>query len=231
MIEVNDFLTEDRARACAMEILTAFEEKSNNENLEVDFNLSKGKMVETLESPNTWFKFDCRDSGGNLQEVFEYFTELWRNEKTTEEDANKVKKFEDLISKMLSSQVEIDSFGNLLRRVLFKQVPKEILPIDKVKFHRVEFAGEDESGYILRIKKFAKVDSDTGDYVDQPQSVAKELIQIHTETGQDFKSIIEEKKRIGDPKYKMVADANLERYVRDVTVAFSADYSFCNQPA
>lgn len=231
MITVNEFLTENRAKSCAKEIIAAFAEKGSNESIEVDFNISKGKMVESLDRPNTWFKFDCRDSGGALQEVFEFLTQLWQNDSTTEEDSHKVKEFENLVTDQLRYQVKTGELGDILRRVLFKQIPKAILPIDKINFHRVEFAGEDEQGYLLRVQKFAKVDGDTGEYSEQPQSVSKELIEIHTETGRDFKDIIEEKRLSGDPKYKFVADAHLERYIRDVTVILSADYSFCQNPA
>tara|TARA_B100001778_G_scaffold334668_1_gene347042 strand:- start:2395 stop:3105 length:711 start_codon:yes stop_codon:yes gene_type:complete len=231
MTTVIEFLNEDRAKACAQEIMTAFEKQGSSETIEVDFNLSKGKMVEPLDQANTWFKFDCRDAGGALQEVFEFLTELWRDESTTEEDAERVREFERLVVSFIESMTNAETLGTILRQSVFKSVPAELLPIKEFRFHRVEFAGEDEQGYLLKVEKLAKVDPETGQYIDTPQTVAKELIQIHTETGKDFKDIIEEKRLAGDARYEFVADARLERYVRDVTVTLSADYSFCENPA
>ena len=230
MTPVTDFLNEDKAKTCAQEIIKAFEEKGNSENIEVDFNLSKGKMIDPLHQTNTWFKFDCKESGGVLQEVFEFLTKIWRNESTTQEDAKQVKKFEDKIVENLNSYGDNNKIKNAIRKSVFKSVPEQILPIKYINFHRVELAGEDEQGYILKIEKFSKVDEETGQYSEHPQTIAKELISIHTETGKDFKEIIEEKRLAGDARYKFVADAHMKRYVRDVTVSFSADYSFCENP-
>ena len=228
MTSISDFFTSSLAEKCAQEILVAFKENGNSETIEVDFNLSGGKMVEPLNKTNTWFKFDSRESGGSLQQVFESLTELWRKDSTEEGDAQVVRDFELQVNSHLQSQVNTCELADILRKVIFQSVPAAILPIEKVKFHRVEFAGADEQGYLLRIEKLARVDRETGQYIDPPQALAKELIQIHTETGQDFKEIIEEKKLAGDARYELVANAHLERYIRDVTVTLSGDYSFCD---
>lgn len=230
MSKAAEFFTREVAEECAKEILRAFDEKGNTESIEVDFNLSRGKMVEPLDQVNTWFKFDCRDSGGTLQKVFEFLTELWRNEDTSEEDAATVRRFEAEVTECLREQVDVQSLGDTLRRCVFKSVPAALLPIEQIRFHRTEFAGGDEQGYILKVEKFARVDQESGQFLDQQAPVAKELIEIHTETGKSFKEIIKEKRAEGDPRYELVADAKLERYVKDVTVMLSGDYSFCENP-
>jgi len=228
-MKLNDFLTDDLARKCAEEISQDFNEKGSGETIEVDFNISAGKMVESMSVVNTWFKFDADKE--NTRKVISFLTEIWRNEETNENDAKIVSDFEKKVSQALQDMTENhDLITSSIRREVFKNAPKELMPIKDIKFHRVEFAGEDEQGYILRIQKYAKVDADTGQYSEPPQSVAPDLIQIHTETGQSFKEIIEEKRLAGDKRYEYVADATVERYVKEVTVTLSADYSFCENP-
>lgn len=228
-MKVNDFLTDDLARKCAKEISEEFNEKGSDKTIEVDFNVSSGKMVEPMSRVNTWFKFDADKE--YTKKIIAFLTETWRDEETSEDDAKTVRDFEKQVAKELQDMTDVHSLiKNSIRREMFKNVPEFLLPIKEIRFHRIEFAGEDEQGYILKIQKYAKVDADTGQYSEPPQSVAQDLIRIHTETGQSFKEIIEEQKLSGNSMYKYVSDATFERYVKDVTVTLSADYSFCENP-
>ena len=229
MGKVTDFLTQEMAERCAAEIVSSFSEHGNAESIEVDFNISKGKMVEPLEQANTWFKFD--PNKGALQEVVSFLTELWRDDSTTEEDALEVQAFEKKIVEALNDGDYVSQLANILRERALGDVPPQYVPLEKIVFHRIEFAGEDEQSYMLKVQKFARVDGDTGEFVDNPQAVAQDLIKAHTDTGRPFKEIIEEKRLEGDSRYKYVEDAVLERYSRHVSVTMSADYSFCEKPA
>lgn len=229
MSKTTDYLTVERARACADQLINQIIVNGDNDNLEVDFNISKGKMVEPLSVPNTWFKIDI--SEGPLREVIDFLSEVWADEDTTESDAEFIKGFEKRIAEFAGDSSRHGEIASKLRSSVFKGVPEFLLPIEKILFHRVELASESEQGYILKVEKFAKVDKNTGEYKDSSQSVAKDLLAIHAETGRPFKEIIEEKRLEGDSRFEYVADAHLERYVRDVTAIISADYSFCENPA
>lgn len=232
MSRVTEFLTSELAARCAKEIVSAFAEQGNAESIEVDFHINKGKMTEPLEQANTWFKFD--PNKGFLKETIDFLTELWREDGITEAEAKtaseEIRNFEKLVQDTLNREESLDIVANVLRERVFKGVPEAILPIKKMIFHRIEFSGEDEQGYILKVQKFAAVDRSTGEFINQPEAVAPELIQIHSETGRPFKEIIEEKRLEGDARYKYVEDAHLERYTRHISIAMSADYSFCEKP-
>lgn len=228
-MKVNDFLTDDLARKCAKEISEEFDDKGSAETIEVDFNVSSGKMVEPMSRVNTWFKFDTEKE--YLKKTISFLTKIWRDEDTSENDAKLVRDFERQVAKELQDMTDSHSLiTNSIRREMFKNVPEFLLPIKDIRFHRIELAGEDEQGYILRVEKYAKIDADTGEYSEPPQAVAPDLIRIHTETGQAFDEIIEEQKLAGNSMYKYVASAHYERYIKDVTVTLTADYSFCENP-
>jgi hypothetical protein len=219
MSKVNEYFTEEVITKCATEILEAFHNKGSDETVEVDFHLSEGTMEGDLSRPNTWFKFDCDDSVPALQDAIAFLTSLWREEGTSNKDADDFVEIERRIKSKIQELHKDLNLSAALRKNVFQSVPSEILPIDKINILQVEMIGNDEQGYVLKINK----KSNEGE---SSSSVAPELIRIHTETGKSFEQIIEEKQSEGDPNYQNVTGVKYEKYIKDINVAVAADYSF-----
>ncbi len=238
--ELSSQLAEDAAN----QIIEAFEKKANVKNLEVDFEISSGKMVDknkkeikSFTSPNTWFKFDITTEE-SLSKI-QYITEKLYSEDFDIKDKESMAKAEaedekfTLFRQVIVSKLNEERFhtrlANVIRKICFNNFPPQLMPINTINFLEIEFNTKDDNRFLLVIQKMARVDRVTGEFMDSRESIQEDLISEHNKSGLDFNDIIAKRKAEKDPRYEMVAGVEKRQYIFDVQCEISADYSLCDR--
>jgi len=221
MSKLSEYFTDENVIKCAEEIVVAFETKSTQENLEVDFSINNGKMSGSLDISNTGFKFDTSE-GELLHEIRSVLTQSFREESADiDKDAADILDFQTRVCEELGKDIYNKRLADVLRSEQSGlNAPEWLIPIPEICFQSFELSSDDEGGYMLRVLKGAGSTS---------ESVAPELIEIHQETGTPFNDIIAQKKSEGDLRYEHVDAADWVRYIFDVHLDFAADYSPCEK--
>lgn len=236
--ELKTYFDTKCAEQVAEDIVELMDKVANDDNLEVDFRLSGGKMVGSLKSPNTWFKADALP-GTKLQEVKDTIAETVGENFDEKDEAARDRMYErvevidlfrDKVRIVLNSGLFHDRVANTMRRVALGNVPRQLVPFDTIRFLEIEIGEACPDDYIISIQKMAKIDQVTGQFIEPPQSVNQDLFETHRETGKSFEDIIAEKKAAGDPRYECVAGVLKKRYSFEVHCRIAADFSFCDLP-
>lgn len=227
MADVNKFLTEEFAIKCADEIVEAFEGIACNKNLEVDFHLSKGRMISSTSDPNTWFKFDTNEgSYPSLKKMIDALEGKSVSDYSGESlEGNAMSAFESLIGDKLNEHDRMDRIRKVIRKITFRDVPEELLPMTDIVCSAVELTGGVADQYLLKLNKTAVYDPNSDSFVGSSGAAAK-LMQEHISTGRDVQDILREKHDAEDPDFAMVKSAEWTKYIYEVAVGIASDYSF-----
>jgi len=231
-------LSKEVAEEVAIDIAQAFVTKANNENLDIDYHLSGGKMVESLDNANTAFAFDTEE-GTTLRKVQRMIVEVFSEDFDEEDEVavsrmknrrERIDEFRERVRTILNSGKFHQQITSVLRKVAFGNIPEFLLPIDIMRFLEIEIGDVGEDDFLLVIEKFAKVDPATGGYLEPPQFVQQDLFERYKATGKPFDEIISQRKEVGDEMYDLVAGATAKRYSFEIHCSIAADYSFCERP-
>ena len=237
--ELIDLFDIEFAEKVAKDIVTAFQIKATNENLELEFRIpaGQGRMDGSLDSPNTWFKFDP-DIGSYLEhaknviaDVFAEDFDLTNKEESSrmDERRNIIDGFRDQVRLILNSGQFHQEIAGTIRRVCLQNVSEDIHPLDVIRFIEIEIGESDPDEFLLVIEKKAMVDPTTGNFINHPVSIHEELYKLHQETGKDFNEIIQERKKMGDERFALVTGAKTKRYSFEVHCEMAVDYSLAER--
>lgn len=236
--ELQAYFTPELAEQVAINIVELIETQANDDNLDVDFRLSQGKMVGNLDGPNTWFQCDAIP-GTKLEEVKSVIGQIFakdfdeKNEeevKTAEALVNTVHSFIEAVRMILNSGIYHERIANIIRSVALGGVPSTLVPIDVLQFLDIEIGEVDKNEYVLAIQKLPRVDPVSGQFIDPPKSINKDLFETNKITGQSFEDIVAMRKAEKDPRYDSVAGVTKRRYSFEIHARIAADYSFCDLP-
>lgn len=231
-------LNEQLADKVAEDIVAVMDSHATPQNLEVDFHISSGKMVESLDSPNTWFCVDCpeKTSLWKAKEIIsEVFGQSFDHNNTEEFRAMEERKaicdnFREMLRVILNSGLFNERVSNTLRRIALGNVPRQLVPIEVIRFLSIDLGEASNDDYLLTVHKIAKIDPISGRFLTPPQSVNEDLFSTHRDTGMPFEDIVKMRKESGDPRYELVAGVDAKRYSFELHCTMSADYSFCEPP-
>ena len=237
--ELKTYLTPELAEQVALDIVELLETKATDDNLDVDFRLSQGRMVESLDGPNTWFQCDCTP-GTKLEAVKTVIGQVFSKDfdekdkiqmKTAEELVQVIEEFLDNIRMVLNSGIYHERVANTIRAVSLGGVPSTLVPMDVLRFLDVEIGEVDKNEFVVAIQKLPRVDSVSGQFIEPPQSVNADLFETQKLTGKDFEEIVAMRKAENDPRYAAVAGVTKRRYSFELHLRIAADYSFCDLPS
>lgn len=237
--ELKSLLNSRLAENAASDLVWLFINKATSDNLEVDFHLSEGKIVGDLNRPNTWFQIDAQPgtflatAKNIISDAFgeEFDDKDPKQTATIDERRSIIDDFRDQVRLILNSGVFHKHIADSLRKVALGDVPPFLVPIDVVRFLNVEIGEACEDDFIVTIQKTAKVDKDTGQWLEAPKSVNEDLFRTHRETGLDFAEIVNLRKAEGDYRYDQVTGVTKKRYSFEIHCDIAADYSFCEPPS
>ena len=236
--ELKAYFTMDLAEQAADGIVLLMDEVATDDNLEVEFRLHQGKMVGSLNTPNTLFKADTQ-AGTLLRDVKQAIADVVNRDFDPKipEEADRmyeavqiIDDFKENVRIILNSGIFNRRVANTIRRVAMGNVPYQLVPIENIRFLEIEIGEANPDDCIVSIQKFQKIDQTTGQYIDPPQAINQDLFQRQRETGKSFEEIIEERKAAKDPRYECVAGVTRKRYSFEVHCRIAADYSFCEPP-
>jgi len=199
---------------CVEEILSTLK----NDNLpqssfKVDFNLSKGKML-IEEEHNTVLSFDTKENT-SLRNVLNYVCEI---EDITKEDITMFDDFRKNIISKLNGDKSKEKLRDIVRDKMFKNTPKELVPIEILNVIDIEISDLPEVDYVLVIKKMAPPNY-------QSTPISDDLFKEKYDTGEDFNEIVKRKKASGDHRYKYVDEVEQRKSFFEITIPIHADYS------
>lgn len=237
--ELKSSLNEKLAEDVAADIVDTITRYATPENLEVDFRISEGRMVGSLDSPNTWFKIDC-PTGTTVEKaksiIAEVFGEDFDAENKEQFDRMEERKaicddFRELVRMILNSGIYHEQLANALRKVALGDIQAFLVPIDVIRFLSIDLGEASNDDFLLTIQKVGRVDPATGQWLSPPQSVNDDLFKTYRETGMDFNDIVKKRHEENDPRYELVAGVVRKRYSFELHCDIAADYSFCEPPA
>ena len=202
------------------EIMDTFKSKVNEDNLNCEYDISAGQVVELAE--NTWFVFDT-EKGTFLDE----FKKALFAKELTKETNGIVEIFIKEVMKIIERD-HIDVIRDKVREILLPSSDPEVLPLEKIKIRNIEIVDyssvPDTHKFLLKIKKEPGAQINTG-------KVAKKLADLREEGDNKSKTVevvFEENK--DDPEFKgVMAIEQGEKYLNDITVAIFADYSYSDK--
>lgn len=175
----------------------------------VDFKMSKGKMSGIGEK-NTWIRFDVKDCK-TLRKVLDKMV------KSEDPDNSEINAFEEWRS-MVASQVikeKQEEIRNAICDAVFsgnRSLPFKFISAD---FELTDIPSNDK---VVVVKKA------TPNGVVTPP-VSSEIMRIHSETGEDFTTIVNRKKSEGDPKYRWIVGVDSRKSFYEATLSIAIDYS------
>lgn len=223
--ELIGLLSDDNATIVSTEILKTFIEEANIENIDVDYVLQDGKMYSG--AVNTEFRFNSKKG-----QLLNKMSSLMNQTDMTEDLANLIKKFEDMV------RLKLDKFTEDIKTKLRSNIPldtsifpedvqedikKIYIPLKTIKVKKIElnltFDKNQDGGYTITVKKEAPKNYSA------PKSVANELITEHMNTGTSYEEIIANKKAQKDPAYKYVTNVIKKYYESEIYVGLYVDYS------
>jgi hypothetical protein len=123
----------------------------------------------------------------------------------------------NIISK-LNSDKSKEKLRDIIRDKMFKNTPKELVPIEILNVIDIEISDLPDVDYVLVIKKMTPPNY-------QSTSISDDLFKEKYKTGEDFNEIVKRKKAAGDHRYKYVDEVEQRKSFFEITIPIHADYS------
>lgn len=228
--ELLSLLNEDNVKLLAKEIIDEMVESGDEKNIEIDYQLSGGKMIS--QNINTIFSYNSRQ--GTLlrlltekaQKVealsyeahdrllqFEKSLAKEMNEKYKEIVKNKIRQFTPLDHRQMAILTP-DARNKILETIF----PMNMSYIVSCVLNLV-YDPDGDGGYTIKVEK----NSPRGSI--STQSVANDLIKRSAETGKNYDEIIKEQKALGNEQYKYVVRAEKKYYDSQCVVSMYINFN------
>jgi len=224
---VNTFesiFTNENAVQTAQIVIDSIDKKDTQ--VDFEFVFRQGKCIS--DDINTWIKFDT-DQYPLLKDMLDVLT----NEEIepTEERIKIFTNFRDKVCETLANELRTVLRDKLRNCVFGGKTNKVICPMKNIKVSNFDIENVPESGrYLLVVKKESPKD-------EIPQPVTNEIFEYlrsieNEEEGINIEEMInkmndfiEERKSVGDEKFKYVKGAEMKRAFFECQVDVFADYS------
>jgi hypothetical protein len=203
----SDFIKSWSFSDIASEILD--EANRDRESILVDFKMSKGRMSGVGEF-NTLIRFDL----GRSPKLKEILKRMIESENPTQEDVLAFEEWRKEVALFMIEQKSSELKESICKSAFSgnMDIPFKIVSAD---FELTDLPSNDK---VVVVKKA----SPPG--VMMPP-VSGEIMRIHSETGEDFATIINRKKAQGDPKYHWIVGVDSHKSFYEVTLSIAVDYS------
>jgi len=206
------------------EILYYCKNKLDPDNVDVKFDISKGKMIS--EDINTTISFNIDKSMPNLYLLKKGMFEKEYNDEEEEVLVDKVKEIATYIQ-----DNHVDEVREILLTSVLPGADRVVFPIKEINILGVEvFDVEDmemSQTHTLKVHKLVRKDQ----MGVSPSGISPILLQEHNDTGEDVNDIIKRYKSKNDPRFTSVTHADWTRYLFDFYLVLWADYSPNNREA
>lgn len=228
--ELLSLLNEDNVKLLAKEIIDEMVEFGDEKNIEIDYQLSGGKMIS--RDINTIFFYNSKENtllrvlvekAQKIEDIsydahdkllqFEKSLEKEMNEKYKEIIKNKIRQFTPLDHKQIS--ILTPEARNKILETIFPMNMSYVVSC----ILNLLYAPDGDGGYTVKVEK----NSPRGSI--STQSVANDLIKRNAETGKNYDEIIKEQKELGNEQYKYVMRAEKKYYDSQCMVSMCINFN------
>jgi hypothetical protein len=218
----------EKAKKIAKEIVDAFVEEANKENVEYEFDIGAGtgKMADRI--PNTSFAFDTNP----LTVLHRFKLALFDKdlENISEEEETELiqdtRKFLDEIKNIMNSDFMVP-IRETIRRIVLPGSREEDIPLGDIQTYTVDVVDyssvPDPARYLLRIGKKPDTDVDT-------EQIVQYVHACQEKSGISVEEVYESEKDT-ELFENIVSLDRGKKYIYDVTVIFFVDYSLAKMPS
>ena len=227
---LTDKLTIENAKLATKEIMNTFVQKGNEENIEIDYQITLG-VASSCET-NTIFKFNFIENSF----LYQLASLAAQIKEFSDKEHDALLNFEKMIIKEIENQ-HFDTIKTKLREftpldhkkmseinpITRKKILETIFPMNSSKIIscllNLLFVPDGDDGYILMVNKNSpRAGLST-------TSVSNDLVKRHSETGKEFNEIVKERKAAGDDQYKYVVSVVKKYYEFQCQLSLHIDYS------
>lgn len=256
MSELLDLLTEENAKKIAEEVVEYLETEASKENIDVDYEISKGVMKRnqiqneeiskaisllhkrTLPSPNTSFSFNAR-KGTMLWYLNTTLCKLIENNQVSDTEYNSLQPFLEKIIHKLNEPNLVERTRVALRKHILGSSDDFLFPLNDVVLMLFEFGDKADYGDMLKIQKMNRYNKISGSFVGEKKAIAKDLLERRRKFGYDsplstkeiYDTIIKDQKAAGNALYEDVLpeDVHIVKEAKECHLDIFADYSLVSK--
>jgi len=220
---------EKYAPTMAKEIVEAFVNDANDDNIDYSFTINRasGRVYDEDMEPNTYFVFDTEEDtilDSFKKSLFdEVLSGIEENSKEEEKLMEDVRIFLLKVCRVMTDEY-FDQLRETVRRVVLgNKVDEKRVPLDQIEVISVDLADytsiPESCRYLLKIGKAPGSDINTDEVI--------KLIQDRQEkTGMDIDTVFSIEKKSGNPIMKNVEAVILgKKFLNEISIYFFIDYS------
>ena len=204
-------LTDENAVKVAGYIVDRFNDTSDDQMVDYEFDLNKGKM--TSNEINTNFKFDTRPDTF-LREIKDA---ICGTEDMTKVDGDNILSFLIKIRDILNTEYQ-EQIADMVRHRVLNDATKEMFPLTTINIVNVEIGDLPDIDFLIVVQKSSPQGLISG-------SLSQELMNEHVATGKSLNDIIAEHKATGDKSYQYISGAYKRKYYFEYQIDMFVDYT------
>jgi len=218
--DIMEFIVPTNVHKLADELVNTFDQKADEETIDYDFELSKGKLKS--KGSNTTFQFD--PDPGSLTHGLR--SALYERELTIDEEGAIKDFFKDVRQEMSN---HFATMRNTIRRVVLPGSDEGTIPLDEIRVDKIEILNfgdkEKEDGFIFSVLK------DRENSVPNA-SIANEVVKRYLAADDDktINDVIKECLESGDEEFKGVGVIRAKKVLYEAGIEMFVDYSLAPLP-
>ncbi len=231
MKKIYNLMTKENCNLITQEIITAFIEEANQENIEYEWTIKEGTGKISNRNANTFFYFDPKNNtilNKFKKALFdEDLKDLKEGSKEEEELMNDVNIFLQKICKNITEFHNEDLKDIIRKVVLGNKSDSDAIPLDIIQILSIDIADyssvPEPAKYLLRIGKKPDTDISTDKIIQFIQNKEEE-------TEQNINTILNIEKQAGNLLFKDVLTIEKGRkYLNEVIIYLFVDYSLSEE--
>jgi len=228
--ELLSMLNDENVKVLAEEIVNEIVVNGNEDNLEIDYQLSKGKMISLatnaifsyIYKSDTWLGQLCEKAQKVEALSYEAHDVLLKfeidlaneiNKNHIEKIKNKIRQFTPMDHNKMD-KLTLEVRENILRTI-FPMYGSKIISC----VLNLAYEPDSDGGYTIKVIKNSPKGSIS------TTSVANDLIKRNTETGKTYEDIIKEQKSLNNDQYKYVVSAEKKYYDANCVVSMYINFN------
>ena len=231
MKKIYELMTKNNCNPITQEIITAFINEANQENIEYEWTIQKETGKIKNRNANTFFYFDPKNNttlNKFKKALFdEDLKDLKEGSKEEKELMNDVNIFLQKICKNIT-EFHNEDLKNVIRKVVLgNKSDSTAIPLDTIQILSIDIADytsiPEPAKYLLRIGKKPDTDIDTG-------KITQFIQEKQEETKEEINTILEIEKQAGNLLFKDIISIEKGRkYLNEIIIYLFIDYSLSEE--
>ena len=231
MKKIYELMTKENCNKITQEIITAFINEANQENVEYEWTIKEGTGKVSSRNTNTFFYFDPKKDTILNEFKKALFNEdlenLKEGSKEEQELMNDVNIFLQKICKNITEFHNKDLEEVIRRVVLGNKSDEESIPLNTIQILSIDIADyssvPEPAKYLLRIGKKPDTDINT-------DKVIQFIQEKQEETEEEINTILEIEKQAGNLLFKnVISIEQVRKFLNEVIIYLFVDYSLAEE--